>query len=130
MADESLFAWNPEPTGARSAGDDDRPGLDLLISEVQRERILADVNGVDVTGLKFGTEARGLLPHVVDQFGALNALWKAGEIFDQGCHGQLSAGFMPFQDKRFEVGTRGVDGGGQSGAPGAHDDCVAYLFHN
>ena len=72
-----------------------------------------------------GAEARGLLLHVVDELGALDAVGPAGEVFDQRGDGELAAGLVAFEDERLEVGARGVDGGGQPGAAGAQDDGVA-----
>jgi len=46
-------------------------------------------------GYPFGLRAKaaGLLAHVFDQFRALNAVWKPGEVFDERSHRKLTAGF-------------------------------------
>ncbi len=76
-----------------------------------------------------GAEARRLLLHVVDQLRALNAVGPAGKVLDQGGDGELAAGFVAFEDQRLQVGARGVDGSGKSGAAGAEDDGVANFCH-
>lgn len=74
---------------------------------------------------QFGTEAGGLLLHVLDEFGALDSFGPAGEVFDQGGDGELTTWLVAFEDEGFEIGAGGVDGGGESGAAGTEDDCVA-----
>ena len=69
----------------------------------------------------------GLLLHVLDELGALDAFGPAGEIFDERGDGELAAGLVAFKDEGLEVGTRGVDGGGEAGAAGAEDDGVAHV---
>ena len=69
----------------------------------------------------------GLLLHVLDELGALDAFGPAGKVFDQGGDGELAAGLVALEDERLEVGARGVDGGGEAGAAGAEDDeCRAF----
>ncbi len=80
---------------------------------------------VEVAHAKLGAEAGGLLLHVFDEFGALDAFGPAGEVFDQGGDGELAAGLVAFEDEGLEVGAGGVDGGGEAGAAGAEDDQVA-----
>ena len=74
---------------------------------------------------ELGAEADGLLLHVLDELGALDALGPAGKVFDQGGDGELASGLVAFEDERLEVGTGGVDGSGKSGAAGAQDDGVS-----
>ena len=74
---------------------------------------------------ELGAEADGLLLHVLDELGTLDALGPAGKVFDQGGDGELAAGLMALEDEGLEIGAGGVDGGGESGAAGAEDDGVA-----
>ncbi len=74
---------------------------------------------------ELGAEALGLLLHVFDEFGALDAIGPAGEVFDEGGDGKLATGLVAFKDEWLEVGAGGVDGGGKAGAAGAEDDEVA-----
>ena len=76
---------------------------------------------------QLGAEAGGLLLHVLDQLGALDALGPAGKVLDQRGDGELAAGLVAFEDEGLEVGAGGVDGGGESGAAGTEDDGVAGL---
>jgi len=74
---------------------------------------------------ELGSEAGSLLLHVFNEFGALDAVRPAGEVFDEGGDGELAAGLVTFEDEGLEVGTGGIDGGGEAGAAGAEDDCIA-----
>ena len=47
------------------------------------ERVLGEIDGVKVCHLEFGAEADGLLLHVLDKLGALDAFGPAGKIFNQ-----------------------------------------------
>ncbi len=90
-----------------------------------------EVDAVEVGHAQLGAEAGGLLLHVLDELGALDALGPAGEVFDQRGDGELAAGLVALEDEGLEVGAGGVDGGGESGATGTEDDCVACrdLWH-
>jgi hypothetical protein len=87
------------------------------------------VNLIHVRGLEFRAEAFSLFTHIVDQVRSLDSLGKSREIFDQGGHRELPAGLMPFQHERLQIRARRVNRGGQSGASGSHNDCVADFFH-
>ena len=127
VADERLLAGQAKPTGAGSAGDDERAGVDgfLAGAEVQDEGMPAEVGGDKVRHLQFRAEADGLLLHVLDEVWALDTLGPSGEVFYQGGDGELAAGFVAFQDERLEVGAGSVDGGSQACAAGTEDDSVA-----
>ena len=51
---------------------------------------------------------------------------KSREILDQRGERKLAARFVSGDDQRFQIGARGVDGGGVSGAAGADDDHVMH----
>ena len=89
--------------------------------------LLAQIDADHMSGLELRAETRRLLAHVVDEFRPLDAVRKAGEILDQGGDGELSAGLMPIDDQRAEIGAGGVDGGGQPRTSGADDDDVANV---
>ena len=125
MANEGLFGGEVEPAGAGSGGDDEGAGVDDLVADGELDGVRGEVGVGEVGHAQLGTEALGLLLHVLDEFGALDAFGPAGEVLDQGGDGELAAGFVAFKDERLEVGTGGVDGGGQAGASGAQDDDVA-----
>ena len=128
VADESLFGGQAEPSRGGSAGDDEGAGVDGFAAEVEGERVFGEVGGGEVAEAEFCAEAGGLLAHVLDELGALDAVGPAGKVFDQGGDGELTAGLVAFEDERLEVSAGGVDGGGEAGAAGAEDDGVADVF--
>ena len=96
----------------------------VSLAEVELEGVLGEVDGDEVGHAQLGAEAGGLLLHVLDELGALDAFGPAGKVFDQRGDGELAAGLVAFEDERLEVGAGGVDGGGEAGAAGAEDDGV------
>ena len=112
VADEGLLGGEIEPARACSGGDDEGAGVDGLVAEVELEGTLGEVDGGDVAHLEFGAEADGLLLHVLDEVGPLDALGPAGKVFDQSGDGELAARLMAFEDERLEVGSCSVDGSG------------------
>jgi len=74
---------------------------------------------------ELGSEAGGLLLHVLNEFGTLDAFRPAGKVFDQSGDGELSAGLVALEDEWLEVGAGSIDGGGEAGAAGAENDGVA-----
>ncbi len=126
-ADEGLLGGEAEPACGRTGGDDEGAGEDGVFAEGELEGRLGEIDAGEVGHAELGTEAGGLLLHVLDEFGTLDALGPAGEVFDEGGDGELTAGLVAFEDERLEVGAGGVDGGGEAGAAGAQDDGVANL---
>ena len=53
-----------------------------------------------------GAEALGLLLHVLDEIGAVDAFGKAGEVLDFGGERKLAADFVAFHDEGFETRSR------------------------
>ena len=100
-----------------------------MLADVKRERALAEVDAGEVTHAILGAEALRLLAHVLDQLRAQDSFGKSGKILDQRGQGELSAGLVAFDDQRFQVGARGVQGGGVSGASGPDDDYVSSFAH-
>ena len=101
MADERLLAGEAEPARACAGGDDQRAGMNFAGGGVQLDGVRVEVDRVEMRQLKGGAEADGLLLHVVDQFGALDAIGPAGKVFDQRGDGKLAAGFVAFEHQRF-----------------------------
>jgi hypothetical protein len=125
VADEGLFAGQVQPAGRGSGGDDEGAGVDGLLAKVKLEGALGEIDGGEVRHFELGAEADGLLLHVLDELGALDAFGPAGEVFDERGDGELAAGLVALQDEGFEVGAGSVDGSGEAGASGAEDDGVA-----
>ena len=130
VADEGLLGGEVEPAGGGAGRDDEGAGLDGLAAEVKGDGgvgLGGELGCGEVGHAELGTEAGGLLLHVLDELGALDALRPAGEVFDEGGDGELATGLVALEDEGLEVGTGGVDGGGEAGAAGAEDDGVADL---
>jgi hypothetical protein len=125
VADEGLLGGEIEPACAGAGCDDEGAGVDGLVAEVEGEGMFGEIDGAEMGHAQLGAEADGLLLHVLDKVGALDAFGPAGKVFDQGGDGELAAGLVAFEDERLEVGACSVDGGGESGAAGAEDDSVA-----
>ena len=127
VADERLLGGQAEPAGGGSTGDDEGAGVDLFVAvaEVELEGMLAEIGLGEMAEAELGAEARGLLAHVLNELGALDAVWPAGEVFDERGDGELPAGLMAFEDERLQVGACGIDCGGEAGAAGAKDDGIA-----
>jgi hypothetical protein len=125
ITDKGLLGGEIEPARTRSGGNDERAGANDLAADGELDRTFGEIDGVEVSHFELGPEADGLLLHVLDELGTLDAFRPAGEVFNQRGDGELAAGLVAFEDERLEVGAGGVDGGGQAGAPGAEDDCVA-----
>ncbi len=126
MADQLLFVGQVQPARRRAGGDDQRAGLQPLVIHFEAERALGEIGFDDGAVQVFGAEVLGLLLDVFHQQRALDAVGKAGEIFDQRGERELAAGFVSGDDQRFQVGSRGIDGGGVSGAARADDDHVEH----
>src|ERR1700675_2994717 len=97
----------------------------LMLADVQHQWALAQVNASNVAQHVFGAEALGLLPHVLDQFGALDSIRKAGKVFDQRGDGELAAWLVALDDERLEIGARAIKRRSVPGAARADDDDVA-----
>ncbi len=77
---------------------------------------------------KLRSEARSLLAHVLDEFGALNAIRPTGEVLDKRGDGELAAGLMTFQNHGFQVGAGGGNRSGKAGASRAENDGIVNSF--
>jgi hypothetical protein len=98
-------------------------------ADVQQKWALAQIDASEMRHAVFSSETLRLLAHVLDQLRAKNAFGEAREILDQRGERELSAGFVAFDDQRFQIGARGVEGGRVSGTAGADDDDVASFAH-
>jgi hypothetical protein len=98
--------------------------VDGFFAEVEGEGTFGEIDGAEVGQAQLGSEADGLLLHVLDEFGALDALGPTGKVFNQRGDGELAAGLVAFEDQGLEVGAAGVDGSSESGATGTEDNNV------
>jgi hypothetical protein len=108
MADELLLVRQAQPSSRRTAGNNQSLGMNLMNSQMEQERPLAQVCTREMRHAVFGAETFGLLAHVLDELRAENALRKPGKILDERGHGKLSAGLVAFDNKRLQVGARRV----------------------
>ena len=127
MADEGLLGGKAEPAGRGAGSDDEGAGVDDGLAEVKLEGRLAEIDGGEMGHAEFGAKADGLLLHVLDELGTLDALGPAGKVFDQRGDGELAAGLVAFENEGLEVGARCVNGGGETCAARAENDGVAYF---
>jgi hypothetical protein len=124
-ADEGLLGGKVEPAGARSDAMMRERVWTMSLPRVRVKGVGGEVDGGEVGHAELGAEAGGLLLHVLDELGTLDAFGPAGKVFDEGGDGELAAGLVAFEDEGLEVGAGGVDGGGEACAAGAEDDGVA-----
>ena len=127
MADEGLFGRQVQPAGACTRGDNERPGMNDLVSEVQLEGMFRQICRSQMSHAQLGAEAHCLLFHVFDQLRTLYPIRPAGEVLYQRGDGQLAARLVAFQNQWLEVGACSVDGSGEAGAAGTEDDSIACI---
>ena len=125
VADQLLFVRQSQPSRRRAGGDDQGAGFMPFAVDIQAEG-RAKIGLRDRAVHVLGAEALGLLLHVFDQVGAVDAFGKSGKILDLGGDGELAAGLMPDHDQRFQTGAGGIDRGGISGAARADNDDVSH----
>ena len=128
MANELLLVGQAKPSGRRSTGDDQRLGMDDLMANVQKERPLTQIDAGQMRHAIFRAETFGLLAHVFNQLRAHDSFWESRKILDQRGQGELPAGFVAFNDQRFQVGAGSIDGGRETGAASAEDDSIANVL--
>jgi len=124
-ADEGLLGGEIEPAGGRSRRDDERAGLDDVLAEGEGEGRGGEVDRGEVGHAELGSEAGGLLLHVLNEFGTLDAFGPAGKVFYEGGDGELAAWLVALENEGLEVGAGCVDGSGEACAARAENDGVA-----
>ena len=96
-------------------------------TQVQQKGPLREVGRDQMGHAELRAKAGGLLLHVLDELGTLNAVGPAGKVLHQRGDGKLAAGLVALQNQRFQIGARGVDSCGEPGAAGAQNDCVTNV---
>src|SRR5579864_3133181 len=129
MSNELLLMRQTKPARRCAAGDDQSLGMHLMLADMQRERAMAEVDAGEMPHAVFRAEALRLLAHVLDQLRAKDTVGESGKILDQGGEGELAAGLVAFNNQRLQVGARGVESGGVSGASGPDDDYISSFAH-
>lgn len=84
---------------------------------------------LQVRQLELCAKPRRLPLHIVNQLRPLNAVGPARKILDKRSNAELPAGFVSFENQRFQVGASAVDRRCQSGASGAENYGVTSLYH-
>ena len=126
MADQLLLGRQIQPARGCSGSDDHGARLMPFAVDVQAERPLRKIDFDDRAVQIFGAEMLGLLLHVLDEIGAVDAFGKAGKVLDERGNRELAAGLMPADNQRLQIRTRRIDGRSVSGAAGANDHNVSH----
>jgi len=109
---EGLLGRQAQVHRGGAGGDDEGIARVLLrvADEAQRDGVKA--RGVDVVEDDLGIEALGMGEKAGHEFGALHARDVRRPVVDLGGGHELAALGKAGHEHRFQVGTRGVDGGG------------------
>ena len=116
VADQFFFAGESEPFCAGAGGDDEGLGFDPFSVDAEADIFSGVLKLFDGCELEARAEAGCLRFDVHDEVGALDAFGEAGKVFDEGSGGELSTGFMAFENEWGKVCAGGVDGGGEASA--------------
>ena len=127
VADEFFFAGESEPFRAGSGSHDEGLGFHPFSVDPKADDFSVVLELLSGCELEARAEPGGLGLDIHDEVGALDAFGETGKVFDQRGGGELSTGFMAFEDEGGEVCTGGVNCGGESGAARADDD---EFFHD
>src|SRR6185295_4486070 len=108
--------------------DDERTGLLPVAVDIQTEGPLGEV-GLDHRAVHvYGAEPLGLLLHVGDQVGTVDAIRKSRKILDLSRKRKLPARLMPDDDQRIQSGAPGVYRGRASSAARSQNDYVMHVL--
>ena len=115
--------------GARR--DDERvAGVFSAHVSLQREGARRKIHRGDHVEGDGGAEAFGLLLKPLHEFGSLNAINGGRPVVDLGSRHELSAVIHARDERGFEIGSGGVDGGSEAGGAGTENDELAVFgFH-
>ncbi len=122
-----LFGGQIQPAGFRAGGHDQGAGLDPFVIDVQAKRTLREIGRNDFAIEVDCAETLGLLPHVLDQIGAVDTFGKAGEILDFRGQRKLAANLQALDNKGLKPGSGSVDSGGVSGATGTDNHDIMHM---
>ena len=90
MTNQRLLAGQSQPSRRSSAGNNQCARMNALFADINCKRALAEIGTDYVPELILSTEAPGLLAHILNQFGTLDAFRKTGEILHQGGQRELT----------------------------------------
>ncbi len=96
----------------------------LVAEEYLLDPTIGELDAIRVVRNESGPKALGLGPEPGHHLGAENAFGEARVVLDVGGVLQLPTPLESFKDKRFEIGSCGVEGGGVSRRAAPDDDQV------
>jgi len=105
---QQIFAGHAEMFVARAGGDDDRLRFDLFAVHREREGTFGKIHRLNRAEAGARAEPFGLFLHPRHQCVAVHAFGKAGEVFHDAGGGEQTAGLAAGEDKRRQIGARGV----------------------
>src|SRR6188472_263457 len=128
-AAELDLAGDAEPSRLRPHRQDHRFRQVLLVAEVDLlHAAVGELDPVDVIADEAGAEALGLGAELGHHLRSHDPLGVAGVVLDVGRVLQLPTPLEALENKRLEVGARGVERSRVAGRPTADDDYVLDLF--
>jgi hypothetical protein len=131
MPEQAGLGVQAEHPGRGARGDDDGASPELPPLGPHAERRGREIDPLGVGRDVLGAEAGRLGAELLHQLGAHDPVGETGIVLDIGGEHELPAGAgEPLDDQRVQVGTGGVDGGGQAGRAGPDDDDVADGVHH
>src|SRR5581483_3874718 len=128
MSNQRLLTRQIQPSRRGAGCDDERLCQDCFFPDLELERTFREIGAMQVSRMEFGPETLRLLVHVLNQFWALDAFRPSREVFHQGGHGKLAAGFVTLDEQRLQIGARRIKRCREPGAAGAEDHCVTYTL--
>ena len=126
---EDLLGRQSELPRARARGHDHRVRAVLVVSDVDPERPLGEVDARDVVGDELGAEALGLAAEVGHHRRPEDPVGVARVVLDVARDHQLTAPVEALDHERAQVGPRGVQRSRVTGRTAADDDHVANVAH-
>ncbi|OMP13837.1 hypothetical protein COLO4_00848, partial [Corchorus olitorius] len=102
LAHEGFFRRQAQVTGAGTSGDDQCVAGVLAAVTLQGERLVGQVDGIDVVEDDFGFKTLGVLLHALHQGRAGQAVGVARPVVDFGGGGQLATGLHAGDQQRLE----------------------------
>ena len=116
--------------GRGSCGNDDSVGLQFTTCVVPRLiGTLREIDAYDFTVADVGTETLSLFTQVHHHLIAVNTLRIAGEVFDLGSLGQLSARLQARILNRTQIGPGSINGSGVPCGPAAYNQTFCMFRH-
>src|SRR5208282_719691 len=127
VAHEFALVFEAQKSRGGAGRDDQGFALEFLRGDFHAEGPPGKLHRGDAARAECGAETLRLLAHVFDQVGTHDPVWEAGIVLDHGGDGELASGLVAVNHQRGQVGSRGVDGGGEPGAAASDDDHFLHV---